>query len=108
MIENFLDGHEQLNDLRRNFDLPEIKIRHHNFFLQQEIVREFVKEEFEVEEMTNISSTYYMVTRVIYSKICQLSGVEPDYFDEHHKLASSLPFCGNYGPIKVMILKKKK
>jgi ubiquinone/menaquinone biosynthesis C-methylase UbiE len=106
MIENFLDGHGQLNNLRRSFDLPEIKIRHHNFFLEQELVLNFVKEEFEVEETTNISSTYYMVTRVIYSKICQISGTEPDYFDEHHKLASSLPFCGNYGPIKMMILKK--
>jgi ubiquinone/menaquinone biosynthesis C-methylase UbiE len=106
MIENFLDGHRELNELRRKFDLPEIKIRHHNFFLEQELVLDFVKEEFEVEEMTNISSTYYMVTRVIYSKICQMQGVEPDYFDEHHKLASTLPFCGNYGPIKVMILKK--
>jgi hypothetical protein len=106
MIENFLDGHERLNNLRRDFDLPEIKIRHHNFFLEQEAVLRFVEEEFKVEQITNISSAYYMVTRVIYSKICQVSGVDPDYFDEHHKLASALPFCGNYGPIKMMVLKK--
>jgi ubiquinone/menaquinone biosynthesis C-methylase UbiE len=106
MIENFLDGHGELNDLRRDFDLPKIEIRHHNFFLEQEDVLKLVEEDFEVEEITNISSAYYMVTRVIYSKLCQIGGVEPDYFDEHHKLASRLPFCGNYGPIKMMILKR--
>ena len=73
MIENFLDGHEQLNNLRRDFGLPEIKIRHHNVFLEQEAVLRFAEQDFTVEEVTNISSAYYMVTRVIYSKICQIN-----------------------------------
>jgi hypothetical protein len=48
-----------------------------------------------------------LVSRVIYSKICSVKGSAPDYFDIHHELASQLPVCGNFGPVKLLVLKKK-
>jgi len=107
MIENFLDGHMELNQVRQKFGLPEIKIRDHNFFFDLETLLPFLRTSFDIEEIKNISSVYYLVTRVIYSKICQERGVEPDYFDPHHKLAAQLPFCGNFGPVKMVVLKKR-
>jgi SAM-dependent methyltransferase len=107
MIENFLDGQRELNELRGHFGLPEIGVRHHNFFLDEAQLTEFLKRDFGIEAVRNISSAYYMVTRVIYSKICQNRGTEPDYFDEHHELGSKLPFCGNFGPVKMMVLTRK-
>jgi len=107
MIENFLDGHHEMNHIRQRFGLPEIKIRDHNCLFDKEAVLPFLGTWFDIEDTQNISSAYYLVTRVIYSKICQQRGVEPDYFDEHHKLAAELPFCGNFGPVKMITLKKR-
>jgi SAM-dependent methyltransferase len=107
MIENFIDGHLEMNHVRQQFRLPEIKVRDHNSFFEIEALLPFLKTHFDVEVFQNISSSYYLVTRVIYSKICQETGVEPDYFDPHHKWAAQLPFCGNFGPVKMMVLKKR-
>jgi SAM-dependent methyltransferase len=107
MIENFADGHLQMNQVRRSFGLPEIKVRDHNCFFEQERLLPFLEDQFEIKAVQNISSTYYLVTRVIYSMICQEQGVEPDYFDQHHRLAAQLPFSGNFGPVKMLTLQKK-
>ena len=108
MIENFADGQSALNEVRKSFGLDEIKIRPHNCFLEKENVYSFLGAAFDIIQDENISSSYYLVSRVIYSKICQIEGVQPDYFDKHHELASKLPFCGNYGPVRMMLLSKKK
>ncbi len=107
MIENFLDGHREMNHVRERFGLPQIGIRDHNCFFDKEVVLPFLKPWFDIEDSQNISSAYYLVTRIIYSKLCQQKGVEPDYFDEHHKLAAELPFCGNFGPVNMITLKKR-
>lgn len=107
MVENFIEGQENFNLVRRKFDLPEIPVREHNFFFQRERLLEYVKDSFLVEEEVNISSTYYLVSRVIYSKICSETGVRPDYFDDHHRFASGLPFCGEFGPVRLLCLKKR-
>jgi hypothetical protein len=62
---------------------------------------------FRIEEEVNISSSYYLVSRVIYSKICAEKGIQPDYFDDHHRFAASLPFSGEFGPIRLICLKKR-
>ena len=109
MLENFVDGQAALNSVRQTFGLDEIKIRHVLlFFASREFLDKFLGTAFDIVENVNISSSYYLVSRVIYSKICQLEGVQPDYFDKHHELASKLPFCGNYGPVKMLVLIKKK
>jgi SAM-dependent methyltransferase len=107
MIENFVDGHREMNTVRRSFGLSEIKIRDHNCFFEADALLPFLNDQFDVQDIQNISSSYYLVTRGIYSKLCQQQGVEPDYFDDHHKLAAQLPFCGNFGPVKMLILRKK-
>jgi len=107
MVENFIEGHMNFNLIRRKFDLPEIPVREHNFFLQRERLLEYVRDSFVVEEEVNISSAYYLVSRVIYSKICSETGVRPDYFDDHHRFASGLPFCGEFGPVRLLCLKKR-
>ena len=70
MVENFIEGQENFNQVRKNFGLTEIPIREHNFFFQRDRLLEYIKSRFEVEEEVNISSAYYLVSRVIYSKIC--------------------------------------
>lgn len=106
MVENFIEGQENFNQVRKNFDLPEIPIREHNFFFQRERLLDFIDGRFAVEEEVNISSAYYLMSRVIYSKICSETGQQPDYFDDHHRFAAGLPFAGEFGPVRLICLKK--
>lgn len=106
MIENFTEGHENFNQVRKIFDLPEIPIRDHNFFFRRNQLLDFVDGMFEVEEEVNVSSTYYLMSRIVYSKICAETGKVPDYFDDHHRFSADLPFAGEYGPVRLVSLKK--
>lgn len=107
MVENFIEGQKNFNQVRKNFDLPEIPIREHNFFFQKDRLLEYIDGRFEVEEEVNISSAYYLMSRIIYSKICSETGQQPDYFDDHHRFAAGLPFTGEFGPVRLICLKKK-
>ena len=106
MIENFVEGHNNFNHLRTTFDLPIIKIRNHNLFLEKKKVHDYCVSLFKNITYQNISSTYYIVSRVIYSKICKENNEDPDYLDIHHELASQLPDMGDYGPVYSWVLKK--
>ncbi len=105
MIENFVEGHQNFNRIRKSFGLPEIPIREHNFFFAKKRLLDFVRDIFTLVEENNISSTYYLVSRIIYSKICADNNLKPDYFDPHHKYGAKLPFCGEFGPVRMLILK---
>jgi SAM-dependent methyltransferase len=107
MIENFLEGQENFNRVRRSFDLPEIPIREHNYYFQRQRLLDYATAIFDVTEETNISSAYYLVSRIVYSKICQESGTHPDYFDAHHRYAAGLPFCGEFGPVRLIAFRKR-
>lgn len=106
MIENFIEGHDNFNRVRDAFGLPKISVREHNLFFKREQLLSFLSDKFEIINDTNISSSYYLVSRIIYSKICQEDRSSPDYFNEHHRYASMLPFCGEYGPVRMLYLKK--
>ncbi len=107
LIENFLDGHNNFNKLRKEFSLKEINIREHNLFFDKNKLESFLKTLFKSIEFINISSQYYIGSRIIYSKICADEKKEPDYFDIHHKISSKLPFIGNFGPIGMYTLRGK-
>ena len=106
MIENFIDGHENFNQVRKDFGLPEIGMRDHNNFFNRKELLDFISGYFSVVEEVNISSTYYLVSRVIYSKICSEKNLNIDYFNDHHRYAAGLPFSGEFGPVRLICLKK--
>lgn len=107
MIENFAEGQAAFNKVRRDFELPEIPVRDHNLFFQRAELVDFTKDLFTIDDEVNISSTYYLVSRVIYSKMCVESGSTPDYFNEHHRYAAGLPFSGEFGPVRLIVFRKK-
>lgn len=107
MIENFIEGHNNFNDLRKEFGLDEIDINEHNQYFNSKKLLPFLEEKFDIIKNENISSMYYMVSRIIYSKTCIMQNKKPDYYNIHHELGSQLPFSGNYGPISMLHLKKK-
>lgn len=107
MVENFTEGQDNFNKVRKNFGLSEIPVREHNLFFERRSFLDYVDRYFSIEENVNISSIYYLVSRVIYSKICAEAGTPPDYFDDHHRFAAGLPFCGEFGPVRLVCLKKR-
>lgn len=107
LIENFIEGQNQFNSLREKFDLPVIPVRDHNTFFEREKLLSHMNEHFEILDEVNVSSTYYMVSRIIYSSICKNENLAPEYDDVHHRLAASLPFSGEYGPVRAIVFRKK-
>jgi hypothetical protein len=107
MVENLTEGHVGMNNLRRKLKLKSIPVRWHNNYLDEKFIENVVGKRFSVVRRENISSVYYLITRVIYSKLCQLEGREPDYENVIYRLAAELDECaGNYGPICLYLLRK--
>ncbi len=53
-------------------------------------------------EVDDFTSTYYLVTRVAYSAMCQREGVAPDYEHPLHEIATMLPAVGRFSPIRLV------
>lgn len=107
-IENFIEGHKNFNRLRLHLGLKEIPVRWHNKFFTEENFERMVKKTFKISKLLPISSLYYLATRVVYSKICELEGRVPDYDNIIYKVGAKLPFEGDYGPVKLAVLKKMR
>ena len=106
-IENFMQGQNNFNALRVAMGLPEIPVRWHNhFFDEQEYVARTAKH-FDSLEFESFLSSYYLATRVIYSAGCHLMGEEPDYFHPIHRTAGQLPPIGDFCPIRLVSMRRK-
>lgn len=106
MIENFIEGQANFNKVREDLGLQPIPVRSHNRFFDVNELQTKIEGLFELQKSVNISSSYYLATRIVYSRICEDRNVKPDYNDSHHKYASLLPFSGDYGPVYLKILRK--
>jgi len=106
-VENFIEGHNNMNEARRSIGITEIPVRWHNIYFTEKEFREIAESDFEIVEFINFSSTYYYATRVVYSGMCKMQNIKPDYHHDIHKLAINLPIMGDYSPIKMVILKRR-
>jgi ubiquinone/menaquinone biosynthesis C-methylase UbiE len=105
-IENFIEGHDNMNNARHSVGLPEIPVRWHNLYFKERDFIHSAERFFKVLEIKDFSSSYYFATRVIYSKMCQMRGEKPDYNHEIHQLAVKLPWVGKFSPIKMAVLRR--
>ena len=100
--ENFMGGQNAMNALRAQAGLGEIPVRWHNLFFDEAAFADRAGRLFSQLEVVNFSSTYYLVTRVVYSALCKREGVEPDYGHPIHDIAAALPATGDFSPIKLI------
>jgi ubiquinone/menaquinone biosynthesis C-methylase UbiE len=107
MIENFIEGHTEFNLLRERLGLEEIKVRWHNSFFSRPELNDSTKHTFEIVRTDNISSLYYLITRVVYSKLCEMENRTPDYDNPIYNVAAQLPSIGNFGPICANVLRRR-
>lgn len=106
-IENFTDGHDNMNNARKSIGLIPIPIRWHNLYFDiWEFQNACIDAGFVLENSYNFSSSYYLATRVLYPAVCLEKNITPDYSSLTHKLAVSLPYTGNFSPIKLYVWRK--
>ena len=106
-IENFMQGQRNFNALRVAMGLPEIPVRWHNHFFDEQEYTARTAKLFDSLEFESFLSSYYLATRVIYSAGCHLMGEEPDYFHPIHRTAGQLPVIGDFCPIKLVSMRRK-
>lgn len=106
-IENFIEGHENMNAARRQVGLPEIPVRWHNVYFEERPFVQCSERFFQGVSFKEFSSSYYFATRVIYSAMCQMRGETPDYNHEIHQLAVRLPWVGRFSPIRMAVMRRK-
>ena len=107
LTENTQEGLARLNHLRKIFNLFPIKTRWHNYYMPQEKLLKFAKKVFKVREVNNIGSLYYILSRVVYSKLAAMEKKEPDYLHPINLIASKLPSVGDYSPNYIFLLENK-
>lgn len=99
LVENFKEGLANLNAVRAKYKLPPITERWHNCYLPQDGFVKFLLSQshnLACEYQINIGNMYYMLSRVVYAKICQDQGIEPDYNHQINEIASQMPTFGEY------------
>lgn len=105
MFENSLQSLENLNGVRRSFSLPEIKVRWHNFYIDENRLFPEVGELFSLTGTVSFASTYYLISRTL-NAVLTPPGREIDYMSEINRLSARLPALGDFSPLKLFVLEK--
>jgi ubiquinone/menaquinone biosynthesis C-methylase UbiE len=106
-IESFQGGQDSLNRQRERIGLPPIPIRWHNCFLDEAAFAEACAEFFYVDPPAPITSSYYLITRCVYAKLCQIAGEEPGYDHPIYEVAAKIPPLGDFGPVKLVAMARR-
>jgi SAM-dependent methyltransferase len=99
MLECTKSGLHNINKVREQFGLGAITERWHNNYLTCEVLQYAVLK-FDLIEITNFNSTYFLISRTINA----LMGNQ--YDSEINKYAAQLPPLGDYSPLKLFVLRK--
>ena len=105
MFENSMQSLDKLNKVRRQFSLPDIEVRWHNLYIDENLFFNAVKDYFNLVKINNFASTYYLISRTI-NAILTPTGEKINYLSDINKLSAKLPALGDYSPLKLFILKK--
>jgi len=104
-IESYADGYTRLNKDRLKMGLQPLPIHPHLTLLTEEFdahagkLMNLVKQDY-------LSSSYYLITRLLYSYIAAMNKEQIDYNHPIHQVASMVPQVGDYGPQKASLLRK--
>ena len=110
LSEATLQGWGKMNDLRREWGLPDIPMPPFNRYLDETRVVEAVSPELALTELINFSSTYYVGTRVLKPLLVQALGADIDVANpdmEWNRWFAQLPAWGDYGTQKLFVFKKR-
>jgi ubiquinone/menaquinone biosynthesis C-methylase UbiE len=106
-IENFSEGHDNMNRARHALGLPEIPVRWHNLYFDDASHSKMREPYFKLVTAKDFSSSYYFATRVVYSAMCKETGEKIDYRHPIHRLAPRLPWTGQFSPVRMIVLQRR-
>lgn len=106
MFENSIQALENLNKVRRSFELPDINVRWHNIYIDEEKIFSSISDYFKIEESISFASSYYLISRTLNALLNNKDG-QVDYMSDLNKLSAKLPPIGDYSPLKLFVLRKK-
>ena len=104
-IESYLDGYNKLNEDRIKMDLKPLPIHEHLTLLTDDFDN-YVSSKLEPLSRDYVSSSYYLITRLLYSYIAKVNAEQIDYNHPIHQVAALVPQIGEYGPQKASIYRK--
>lgn len=105
-IESYADGYAQLNRDRAKMNLSLLPIHPHLTLLTDDF-DEHVGKRMVLLERSFPSSSYYLITRLLYSYIAMKNGEAIDYNHPIHQVAAMVPQIGEYGPQRAGLYQKK-
>lgn len=105
-IESYADGYEQINQDRGTLGLPPLPIHSHLTLLTEKFDLS-VEKILTLLEKGSPSSAYYLITRLIYSKLANMNNENINYDHPLHQIAALVPQIGEYGPEKSRLYIKK-
>lgn len=104
-IESYADGYTILNADRQKMGLPLLPIHPHLTLLTDEFDNH-VESNMKLLDRSWPSSSYYLITRLVYSYIAMKNDEPIDYNHPIHQVASMVPQIGSYGPQKSGLYRK--
>jgi len=109
LSEATLQGWKRLNQFRREWRLPDIPIPEFNQYLDEDEVIRSMCGTFNLVELVNFASTYYVGTRVLKPLINEALGKPIDVAApgmEWNRWFAQLPAWGDYGTQKLFVFQK--
>ncbi len=103
----FLEGHQNLNKLRKKFNLHEIKKPRHANLLEDSALKEMTGEFFDLISVEDNTTTYYLVSRIIYPSLMNVTRGEIKRSSMINLFGSYLPSMGNLEVNKRYVFKRK-
>jgi SAM-dependent methyltransferase len=104
-IESYLDGYLRLNEDRDKMGLTALPIHPHLSLLTDQFDG-YIATKAKLLNRDFVSSTYYLVTRLIYSYIAKMNDESIDYNHPLHQVAAMVPQIGDYGPQRASLYVK--
>jgi SAM-dependent methyltransferase len=105
LVESYVDGYTRLNADRVNLGLAPLPIHEHLTLLTDEF-DQYACGKMRLISKQSLSSSYYLVTRVLYSCIAKMSNEPIDYNHPIHQIGSLIPQIGDYGPQRANLYQK--
>jgi ubiquinone/menaquinone biosynthesis C-methylase UbiE len=110
LSEATIQGWSKMNDLRREWGLPDIPMPGFNSYLDEQKVIDFMAAELELVELANFASTYFVGTRLLKPLLTRALGGNMDPANpnaEWNRWFSMLPAWGDYGTQKLFVFRKR-
>ena len=101
-VESYLDGYIRLNEDRVKIGLNPLPIHEHLTLLTDEFDNH-VSSRLELVSRDYLSSSYYLITRLLYSYIAKINDEPIDYNHPIHQVAAIVPQVGEYGVQKASL-----